>query len=328
MFNPSIYNCSAKILYDGVPYPNAGSSSKGYAINLAHPYAGMGVDLELKKVTGWENKTIMINSDFSKRLEPIPAPEFTADEEDIVLTYAYYTPEIVTPSKPQSETSDKWNARSVFAFGGEVVITEQNGDSSYTRSGLIVSRTIYHNEKVPMLEVVIKPYHPGWKRTVERRAGSWNGVTPDIISPTIGPVPFTFDATSAASTSNGTLQIDLFVKRKGSYINVPYTPPDLPKPEPEPITDRITFYGPTILAGRTIKFHIDTAFPFNATIETNNDVVSLAPYLYNESNGRVLSSPRLFMPGGKTPLNIWCEMRVNNTAIEVNSQWVRNDEYV
>lgn len=327
MFNPSIFNCSAKILYDGVPYPNAGSSSKGYAINLGHPYAGMGVDLELKKVTGWENKTIMINSDFSKRLDPIPAPEFTADAEDIVLTYAYYTPEKQTPSKPQSETSDKWNAASVFAFGGEVVITQNDGGDPVTRSGLIVSRTIYHNEKVPTLEVVIRPYHPGWKRTVERRAGSWNGVMPDIISPTIGPVPFTFDATSKASTSDGTLQIDLFVKRKGSYINVPYTPPGLPKPEPKPITDRITFYGPKVLAERTVKFHIDTAFPFNATIETGNEVVPLAPYLYNESNGHVLCSPRLFMPGGRTPLNIWCEMRVNNTAIEVNSQWVRNDEY-
>ena len=328
MFNPSIFNCSAKILYDGVPYPNAGSSSKGYAINLGHPYAGMGIDLELKKVTGWENKTIMINSDFSKRLDPIPAPEFTADAEDIVLTYAYYTPEKQTPSKPQSETSDTWNAASIFAFGGKVVITQNDGGDPVTRSGLIVSRTIYHNEKVPMLEVVIRPYHPGWKRTVERRAGSWNGVMPDIISPVIGPVPFTFDATSKASTSDGTLQIDLFVKRKGSYINVPYIPLGLPKPEPEPIIDRITFYGPKVLTGRTVKFHIDTAFPFNATIETNNEVISLAPYLYNESNGRVLSSPRLFMPGGRTPLNIWCEMRVNNTAIEVNPQWVKNDEYV
>lgn len=322
MFNPSISLCSAKISYSGVAYPNSGSMPGGYLINLAHPYAGMGIDLELKKVTGWENKTVVLNGDFSNRLEPITAPGFTADAEDIVLTYAYYTPGIDKPLKPDVWA---WRAMPIFNPGSTVTITQKYNDISVTREGIIVSRIIYHNEKVPTLEVVIRPYYAGWKQETTVKAGSFNGVLLNISSHFIGPIPFTFDASGAVPLSGGTLNIDLFVKRNGSYINVPKGQ----NYKPEPITDRLTFYGPQVVAQQPITFHIDTAFPFNATIETESTgIVSLARYLYNEGSGYVLSSPRLFIPGGNMPVNIWCEMRVNNTVVDVPSQFVKYEEFI
>ena len=53
MSNLTVYNKSMEISKDGQVFPYSSNVPGGYKINLGHPYAGMGIELELNKVIGW-----------------------------------------------------------------------------------------------------------------------------------------------------------------------------------------------------------------------------------------------------------------------------------
>lgn len=314
------------IKYRGESFPNANGSE--YYINPVHPYAGMGIDLELKKYSGWSVPSKVVET-FNNELEPKAYPDFYSDPENIVLTYAYYTPDKQIPEKPLSETRTPWNARPIFEIGSEVIMFTYDDTPNppglfplMQRKGIIISRNIYTNEKTPILEVVIKPLYPGWRRYGDRTAGQ----AQNIISPLFGPVPFSFVAKTNAATQGGALSINLFVKRQGqNYENFPIQN----QYAPEPVTDRISFYGPKIQSGDIVTFKFDSAFPYKATIEAASiGTLNLAPYLYNESSGYVISSPRLFIPGGGATVNVWAEFRVGSMAILTTSQKVNFAETI
>lgn len=326
MAKTSLTGHTAVIQYRGEIFPNANGS--GYNINLAHPYAGMGIELELKKYSGWSVPSKVVDT-FNNELEPKAYPDFYSDPENIVLTYAYYTPFKQIPDKPTNETTTPWNARPIFEVGSEITIfTPDDIPGSVSlfpvlqRQGIIISRNIYTNEKTPILEVVIKPLYPGWRRYGNRTAGQ----SQNIISPLFGPVPFSFVAKTNAATQGGVLSIDLFVKRQGqNYKNSPTQN----QYAPEPVTDRISFYGPQIQSDDIVTFKFDSAFPYRATIEAASiGTLNLAKYLYNERSGFVISSPRLFIPGGGATVNVWAEFRVGNTAILTTSQKVNFAETI
>lgn len=326
MARTSLTGHTITIKYRGEMFPNANGT--GYFINPVHPYAGMGIELELKKYSGWSVPSKVIET-FNNELEPKSYPDFYADPENIVLTYAYYTPFKQIPEKPLNETRTPWNARPIFEIGSEVtILTPDDTPGSVSlfpvlqRQGIIISRNIYTNEKVPILEVVIKPLYPGWRRYGNRTAGQ----AQNIISPLFGPVPFSFEAKTNAVTQSGALSINLFVKRQGQdYKNYPTQN----QYAPEPVTDRISFYGPQVQSGDIVTFKFDSSFPYRATIEAASiGTLNLAKYLYNESSGFVISSPRLFIPGGGATVNVWAEFRVGNTAILTTSQKVNFAETI
>lgn len=314
------------IKYRGESFPNANGSE--YYINPVHPYAGMGIELELKKYSGWSVPSKVVET-FNNELEPKAYPDFYSDPENIVLTYAYYTPFKQIPEKPLNETRTPWNARPIFEIGSEVTMFTHDDTPNppglfplMQRKGIIISRNIYTNEKTPILEVVIKPLYPGWRRYGDRTAGQ----AQNIISPLFGPVPFSFVAKTNATTQGGVLSINLFVKRQGqNYENYPTQN----QYAPDPVTDRISFYGPQIQSGDIVTFKFDSAFPYKATIEAASiGTLNLAKYLYNESSGFVISSPRLFIPGGGATVNVWAEFRVGSTAILTTSQKVNFAETI
>lgn len=310
----------ANISYRGETFPNA--NGQGYYINLEHPYAGMGIELELKKYSGWSVPSNVVET-FNNELEPKAYPDFYSEPENIVLTYACYTPFKQIPEKPLNETRTPWNARPIFEVGsGFYTFTHDDTPGAgwwpaMEREGIIISRNIYTNEKTPILEVVIKPLFPGWRRYGNKTAGQ----TQNIISPLFGPVPFSFEAKTEAAPQSGVLSINLFVKRQGQnyYKNFPTQK----QYAPEPVTDRISFYGPQIQSGDIVTFKFDSAFPYKATIEAASiGTVNLAPYLYNENSGYVISSPRLFIPGGGATVNVWAEFRVGSSTILATSQTI------
>ena len=316
MSNLSVYNKSIEISKDGQVFPYSDNVPNGYKINLGHPYAGMGIELELKKVTGWSDEATT-SSNIVTRLDPVLYPNFIADPNDIVLTYAYYTPDVQIPIKPQSDSSINWNAMPIFEVGSEIEITQEYNNKTFFKHGLIVSRNINTNGKVPTLEVTIKPYHAGWSHVASYSAGLNNsGFLIDIPAPLFGPVPFRFVTQIAKSSTGGTLQIDLFVKRKpqkyigtiGSFEN-----------RPDTIIDKITFYGPELSANKTYTLVFFSDFPFKSYITDNaSKFIDLGPYLYNESQGVVVSSPKLFIPGGDATVNVWCEAKINNEVVNVS----------
>lgn len=310
MSNLTVYNKSMEISKDGQVFPYSDKVPDGYKINLGHPYAGMGIELELKKVTGWSDEATTSGNIVSS-LDPIPYPNFVAAPNDIVLTYAYYTPNVQVPIKPQSDPSNNWNAMPIFEVGSEITIEQEFDKKIFYKQGVIVSRNIYTSDKTPTLEVTIKPYHPGWARNVLYNAGVGDdGMLLDIPSPLFGPVPFYFVVQIDKHPTGGKLQLDLFVKHRAKKyigtINSPNNKPDI-------ITDKITFYGPELAANKLYGFTFYSDFPFESYItDYASKYIVLGPYLYNESKGAVISSPKLFIPGGDAVVNIWCEVKINN----------------
>ena len=323
---------------DGQVWPYYTSSETGThacILNLAHPYAGMGIDLELKTAEGLfpagsssETFDIMTAS---------PFPSIKIDNEPIRLVYAFSGKITDTPSPLKSlgagvslaqdattyadftEELITWYGGTIFTPGYVARIVTQDKESQewspqWIREGVVVSRKIVTADRTPYLEVIIQPTHQGWGHKVQGFLGTGTS-TNALISPAAGPVPFVYTTAVGSEnvTKTGSLNIQIYLQ---------YTPPASPSILKNISSSRSFYDGEMrreiiqyedipIKKGEEINLVFNSMFPLKSTVKITpmiaghpGRLITLGDYIKNYDPSQApaalgaMSSPSMFLPGG------------------------------
>lgn len=323
---------------DGQVWPYYTSSESGEhacILNLAHPYAGMGIDLELKTAEGLfpsgsssetfdimtvspfpsikiENEPIRLVYAFSGKITDTPSPLESLGAgvslAQDATTYADFTEELIT-----------WYGGTIFTPGYVARIVTQDKESQewspqWIREGVVVSRKIVTADRTPYLEVIIQPTHQGWAHKVQGFLGTGTS-TNALISPAAGPVPFvhTTAVSSENVTKTGSLNIQIYLQ---------YTPPASPSILKNIISSKsfydgemrretIQYGGIPITKGEQIILVFNSMFPLKSTVKLTpmiaghpGRLITLGDYIKNYDPSQApaalgaMSSPSMFLPGG------------------------------
>ena len=324
--------------YNGQIWPYYTSSESGKhacILNLAQPYAGMGIDLELKTAEGLfpagsssetfdimtaspfpsikiENEPIRLVYAFSGKITDTPSPLKSLGAgvslAQDATTYADFTEEVIT-----------WYGGTIFTPGYVARIVTQDKESQewspqWIREGVVVSRKIVTADRTPYLEVIIQPTHQGWAHKVMSNLGTGTS-TNALISPAAGPVPFVFTTYVSKEnvTKTGTLNIQ---------IHFQYIPPASPSIlknvsssssfyDGEMRTEIIQYEGIPITKGEEIHLIFNSMFPLKSTVKLTpmiaghpGRLITLGDYIKNYDPSQApaalgtMSSPSMSLPGG------------------------------
>lgn len=293
-------------------YTSSESGRHACILNLAQPYAGMGIDLELKTAEGLfpagsssETFDIMTAS---------PFPSIQIENDPIRLVYAFFGKITDTPTALNSlDPSATWHGGTIFTPGYVTrIVTQDEGLSEWIREGVVVSRKIVTADRTPYLEVIIQPTHQGWAHKVKSSLGT-GGSLKYIISPAAGPVPFVFKTSVSheSVTKTGTLNIQ---------IQLQYWPNHSPSVlrnisssfyDGVMRTDIIQYEGIPINTGEQIDLVFNSMYPLESWVYfTPSDAtgprrgIMLGNYIKNYDPSKAptareaLSSPSISLPGG------------------------------
>ena len=337
--------------YNGQIWPYYSRSESGkYAciLNLAHPYAGMGIDLELKTAEGLfpagsssETFDIMTAS---------PFPSIQIENDPIRLVYAFFGKITDTPTALKSlgsgattyadftEELITWNGGTIFTPGYVARITTQDTESQevsseWIKEGVVVSRKIVTADRTPYLEVIIQPTHQGWAHRVQESLGT-DGSIKSLTSPAAGPVPFVHTALVGHEkvTNPGTLNIQVYLQ----YYQNP-SPSILKNINSSPYDgdmkmEMIQYEGIPINTGERIYLIFNSMFPLKSTVKLKPlsvgrpaRTITLGNYIKNydpskaPSDREALSSPSMSLPGGNCTyyLNSRFYIRQGSTDTEI-----------
>ena len=316
--------------YNGQIWPYYSSTESGRhacILNLAHPYAGMGVDLEIKTAEGLFPSGS--SSETFDIMTASPFPSIKIENEPIRLVYAFFGKITDTPTalKPLgagattyadfTEELITWNGGTIFTPGYVARITTQDTESQevsseWIKEGIVVSRKIVTADRTPYLEVIIQPTHQGWAHRVQESLGTGASISA-LISPAAGPVPFihTASVSHESVTKTGSLKIQIYFQ---------YYP--LPSPsvlrnisssfyDGEMRTEIIQYEGIPINTGEKIDLVFNSMFPLKSTVKLKPltvgrpaRTITLGGYIKNydpsmaPAGREAMSSPSMSLPGG------------------------------
>ena len=339
--------------YNGQIWPYYTSSESGKhacILNLAQPYAGMGIDLELKTAEGLfpagsssETFDIMTAS---------PFPSIKIENEPIRLVYAFSGKITDTPLPLKSLGAGvSWYGGTIFTPGYVARIVTQDKESQdwspqWIREGVVVSRKIVTADRTPYLEVIIQPTHQGWAHKVMGSLGTGTS-TNALISPAAGPVPFVF--TTFVSHENVTLTGLLKIQ-----IYLQYTTPASPSVlknvdssfyDGEMRGEIIQYEGIPIDTGDQINLVFNSMFPLKSTVKLTPSnageparLITLGDYIKNYDPSKApaslgaISSPSMFLPGGNCTYYLTSKFFVRQVALETEikpgGKYIRYEEIV
>ena len=342
--------------YNGQVWPYYSSSETGThacILNLAHPYAGMGIDLELKTAEGLfpagsssetfdimtaspfpsikiENEPIRLVYAFSGKITDTPSPLKSLGAgvslAQDATTYADYTEELIT-----------WYGGTIFTPGYVArIVTQDEGSQEWSpqwiREGVVVSRKIVTADRTPYLEVIIQPTHQGWAHKVMGNLGTGKS-TNALVSPAAGPVPFVF--TTFVSHENVTLTGLLKIQ-----IRLQYTTPASPSVlknvsasssfyDGEMRGEIIQYEGIPINTGDQIHLIFNSMFPLKSTVKLTPSnagepvrLITLGDYIKNYDPSQTpaalgaMSSPSMFLPGGNCTYYLTSKFIIRQAAID------------
>lgn len=337
--------------YNGQVWPYYSSSETGKhacILNLSQPYAGMGVDLELKTAEGLfpagsssETFDIMTVS---------PFPSIKIENEPIRLVYAFSGKITDTPSPLQSlGAGATWYGGTVFTPGYVARIVTQDEESQrlssqWIREGVVVSRKIVTADRTPYLEVIIQPTHQGWAHRVQGFLGTGESINV-LVSPAAGPVPFVHTALVSHKkvTKTGTLNIQIYLQ---------YTPPASPSIlknvnssfyDGEMRTEIIQYEGIPITKGDQIELVFNSMFPLKSTVKLKPlsvgspaRTIILGNYIKNYDPSKApslreaMSSPSMSLPGGNCTYYLYSKFYIlqgaTDTEITPDEKYIQYEE--
>ena len=356
--------------YNGQIWPYYTSSESGKhacILNLAQPYAGMGVDLELKTVEGLFPSGS--SSETFDIMTASPFPSIKIENEPIRLVYAFSGKITDTPSPLKSlgagvslaqaattyadstEEVITWYGGTIFTPGYVARIVTQDKESQewstqWIREGVVVSRKIVTADRTPYLEVIIQPTHQGWAHKVMGFLGTGTS-TNALISPAAGPVPFVFTTSVSHENVNktGALNIQIYLQ---------YTPPASPSVlknvdssfyDGEMRTEIIQYEGIPIDTGDQINLVFNSMFPLKSTVKLTpmiaghpGRLITLGDYIKNYDPSQApaalgaMSSPSMSLPGGNCTYYLTSKfiIRQGSTDTEIipSSKYIRYEEIV
>lgn len=339
---------------NGQVWPYYTSSESGIhacILNLAQPYAGMGIDLELKTAEGLfpagsssetfdimtaapfpsikiENEPIRLVYAFSGKITDTPSPLKSLGAgvslAQDATTYADFTEELIT-----------WYGGTIFTPGYVARIVTQDKESQdwspqWIREGVVVSRKIVTADRTPYLEVIIQPTHQGWAHKVMGFLGTGTS-TNALISPAAGPVPFVFTTSVSHENVNitGLLKIQIYLQ---------YTTPASPSVlknvnssfyDGEMRGEIIQYEGIPIDTGDQINLVFNSMFPLKSTVKLTPSnageparLITLGDYIKNYDPSKApaslgaISSPSMFLPGGNCTYYLTSKIFVRQVALE------------
>lgn len=356
--------------YNGQIWPYYTSSETGKHVcilNLTQPYAGMGIDLELKTAEGLfpagsssETFDIMTAS---------PFPSIKIDNEPIRLVYAFSGKITDTPSPLKSlgagvslaqdattyadftEELITWYGGTIFTPGYVARIVTQDKESQglssqWIREGVVVSRKIVTADRSPYLEVIIQPTHQGWAHRVQGFLGTGKS-TNALVSPAAGPIPFIHTALVSHEnvTKTGSLNIQIYLQ---------YTPPASPSVlknvnssfyDGEMRTEIIQYEGIPIKKGEQIDLVFNSMFPLKSTVKLTpliagspSRTITLGDYIKNYDPSQApaalgaMSSPSVSLPGGNCTYYMYSKfiIRAGSTDTEItpDEKYIQYEEIV
>lgn len=346
------------------PYYTSSETGKHVCIlNLAQPYAGMGIDLELKTAEGLfpagsssetfdimtaspfpsikiENEPIRLVYAFSGKITDTPSPLKSLGAG--ATTYADFTEEVIT-----------WYGGTIFTPGYVARIVTQDKESQewspqWIREGVVVSRKIVTADRTPYLEVIIQPTHQGWAHKVMGNLGTGTS-TNALISPAAGPVPFIYTTfvSNENVTKTGTLNIQMCLQ---------YTPPASPSVlknvssansfyDGEMRTEIIQYEGIPITKGEEITLVFNSMFPLKSTVKLKpliaghpGRLITLGDYIKNYDPSQApaalgaISSPSMSLPGGNCTYSLTSKFTIRqgstDTEITPSSKYIQYEEIV
>ena len=343
----SLTDCNGQVW----PYYTSSESGKHACIlNLAQPYAGMGVDLELKTAEGLfpagsssETFDIMTAS---------PFPSIKIENEPIRLVYAFSGKITDTPTPLKSLGAGiTWYGGTIFTPGYVARIVTQDKESQewsphWIREGVVVSRKIVTADRTPYLEVIIQPTHQGWAHKVMGFLGTGTS-TNALISPAAGPVPFVFTTYVSHENVNltGLLKIQIYLQ---------YTTPASPSVlknvnssfyDGEMRGEIIQYEGIPINTGDEINLIFNSMFPLKSTVKLTPSnageparLITLGDYIKNYDPSKApaslgaISSPSMFLPGGNCTYYLTIKIFVRQVDLEAEikpaGKYIRYEEIV
>ena len=350
--------------YNGQIWPYYTSSESGKhacILNLAQPYAGMGIDLELKTAEGLfpagsssetfdimtaapfpsiqiENEPIRLVYAFSGKITDTPTPLKSLGAgvslAQDATTYADFTEELIT-----------WYGGTIFTPGYVARITTQDeGVSEWIREGVVVSRKIVTADRTPYLEVIIQPTHQGWAHRVQGDLGTGASIKA-LTSPAAGPVPFVYTASASHEkvTKTGTLNIQVYLQ----YYPNP-SPSILKNINSLPYDgdmkiEMIQYEGIPINTGEQIDLVFNSMFPLKSTVKFTpssagqpSRTITLGGYIKNYDPSKAaalrdaMSSPSMSLPGGNCTYYMYSKFIIRNgsadTEITPDEKYIQYEE--
>lgn len=312
--------------YNGQIWPYYSSTESGRhacILNLAHPYAGMGVDLEIKTAEGLFPSGS--SSETFDIMTASPFPSIKIENEPIRLVYAFFGKITDTPTalKPLgagattyadfTEDLITWHGGTIFTPGYVArIVTQDEGLSEWIREGVVVSRKIVTADRTPYLEVIIQPTHQGWAHRVQGDLGTGASIQA-LTSPAAGPVPFVYTASASHEnvTKTGTLNIQIYLQYR------PLPSPSILKNinsllyDGEVRREIIQYEGIPISKGEQIDLVFNSMFPLKSTVKFTpssagqpSRTITLGSFIKNYDPSKApalrdaMSSPSMFLPGG------------------------------
>ena len=343
----SLTDCNGQVW----PYYTSSESGKHACIlNLAHPYAGMGIDLELKTAEGLFPAGS--SSETFDIMTAAPFPSIKIENEPIRLVYAFSGKITDTPTALKSlDPSVTWYGGTIFTPGYVARIVTQDKESQewspqWIREGVVVSRKIVTADRTPYLEVIIQPTHQGWAHKVMSFLGTGTS-TNALISPAAGPVPFVFTTSVSHENVNitGLLKIQIYLQ-----YTTPASPSVLKNVDSsfyngEMRGEIIQYEGIPIDTGDQINLVFNSMFPLKSTVKLTPSnageparLITLGDYIKNYDPSRApaslgaISSPSMFLPGGNCTYYLTSKFFVRQVALEAEikpgGKYIRYEEIV
>lgn len=318
-------------------------------LNLAHPYAGMGIDLELKTAEGLFPSGS--SSETFDIMTASPFPSIKIENEPIRLVYAFSGKITDTPSPLKSLGAGvSWYGGTIFTPGYVARIVTQDKESQewspqWIREGVVVSRKIVTADRTPYLEVIIQPTHQGWAHKVMGFLGTGTS-TNALISPAAGPIPFVYTTSVSHEnvTKTGLLKIQICLQ---------YTPPASPSVlknvdssfyDGEMRTEIIQYEGIPITKGEQINLVFNSMFPLKSTVKVTpmiaghpGRLITLGDYIKNYDPSQApaalgaMSSPSMSLPGGNCTYYLTSKFIIQgdvDTEIIPSSKYIRYEKIV
>lgn len=325
-------------------YTSSESGRHACILNLAQPYAGMGIDLELKTVEGLFPSGS--SSETFDIMTASPFPSIKIENDPIRLVYAFSGKITDTPLPLKSLGAGvTWYGGTIFTPGYVARITTQDeGLSEWIREGVVVSRKIVTADRTPYLEVIIQPTHQGWAHKVQKSLGTGTGSSA-LISPAAGPVPFVFTASVNHEnvTKTGTLNIQVYLQ----YFPLPS--PSILKNisssfyNGEMRTEIIQYEGIPINTGEQIDLVFNSMFPLKSTVKFTplsagqpSRTITLGSYIKNYDPSKAptardaMSSPSISLPGGNCMCYLtgrfFIRQGSTNTEITPGGKYIQYEE--
>lgn len=324
-------------------------------LNLAHPYAGMGIDLELKTAeglfpTGSSSETFDI-------MTASPFPSIQIENEPIRLVYAFFGKITDTPTPLKSlgagattyadhtEELITWHGGTIFTPGYVArIVTQDEGSSEWIREGVVVSRKIVTADRTPYLEVIIQPTHQGWAHKVKSSLGT-GGSSNGLISPAAGPVPFVFKTSVSheSVTKTGTLNIQIQLQYWTNHSPSVLRNVSSSFYDGVMRTEIIQYEGIPINTGEQVDLVFNSMYPLESWVyftpsgaTSPSRGIMLGNYIKNydpskaPSDREALSSPSMSLPGGNCMYYMYSKFTIRqgstDTEITPGEKYIEYEE--